>query len=58
MVDGKVKILIDWIDEEINLREKEYDKLCHYGAGTSVLLDEIELMTIIRKVVCDIWEVE
>ena len=58
VVDDKVKIFLEWIDEEIVLREKEYDRLCHYGASTSITLCEIDLLTSIRKVVCNIWEVE
>ena len=57
-MSDKVNVFLDWLDEEINEREKEYDRLCRYGASTSLTLGEIDLLVDVRKVVKSIWEVE
>lgn len=57
-IDDKVNVFLDWLNEEINEREKEYDRLCRYGASTGLTLGEIDLLHDIKKVVKSIWEVE
>lgn len=57
-IDDKVNVFLNWLDEEINERKKEYDRLCRYGAGTSITISEIDLLHNIKKVVKSIWEVE
>ena len=57
-MSDKVNVFLDWLNEEIDERKKEYDRLCRYGASTSLTLCEIDLLVDVRKVVKSIWEVE